>query len=116
MFGSMKSLTGAWQWTLIILSLLTDSGRHHQNNSWSQIDAEDAAGCQRRYSSAAPLVSHLSSGAARTDKPLCAGIVLTNDGHAILREIDVAHPAAKVRTLAAMRTRLHCDKMAGWLQ
>lgn len=23
------------------------------------------------------------------------GIVLTNDGHAILREIDVAHPAAK---------------------
>jgi chaperonin GroEL (HSP60 family) len=30
---------------------------------------------------------------------LCAaaGIVLTNDGHAILREIDVSHPAAKVR-------------------
>jgi hypothetical protein len=25
-----------------------------------------------------------------------AGIVLTNDGHAILREIDVNHPAAKV--------------------
>ena len=24
------------------------------------------------------------------------GIVLTNDGHAILREIDVSHPAAKV--------------------
>eukprot|EP00878_Enallax_costatus_P016346 GHUV01017146.1.p2 GENE.GHUV01017146.1~~GHUV01017146.1.p2 ORF type:complete len:101 (+),score=15.29 GHUV01017146.1:215-517(+) len=24
------------------------------------------------------------------------GIVLTNDGHAILREIDVNHPAAKV--------------------
>ncbi len=23
------------------------------------------------------------------------GILLTNDGHAILREIDVAHPAAK---------------------
>lgn len=23
------------------------------------------------------------------------GIVLTNDGHAILREIDVSHPAAK---------------------
>lgn len=23
------------------------------------------------------------------------GIVLTNDGHAILREIDVAHPVAK---------------------
>lgn len=23
------------------------------------------------------------------------GIVLTNDGHAILREIEVAHPAAK---------------------
>jgi T-complex protein 1 subunit gamma len=29
-----------------------------------------------------------------------AGIVLTNDGHAILREIDVSHPAAKVRTSA----------------
>ena len=26
----------------------------------------------------------------------CAGIVLTNDGNAILREIDVTHPAAKV--------------------
>lgn len=25
------------------------------------------------------------------------GIVLTNDGNAILREIDVSHPAAKVR-------------------
>lgn len=25
-----------------------------------------------------------------------AGIVLTNDGHAVLREIDVGHPAAKV--------------------
>ena len=25
-----------------------------------------------------------------------AGIVLTNDGNAILREIDVSHPAAKV--------------------
>ncbi|GFH07458.1 T-complex protein 1 subunit gamma [Haematococcus lacustris] len=24
-----------------------------------------------------------------------AGVVLTNDGHAILREIDVVHPAAK---------------------
>ena len=28
--------------------------------------------------------------------PPRAGIVLTNDGHAILREIDVNHPAAKV--------------------
>lgn len=27
---------------------------------------------------------------------LTSGIVLTNDGNAILREIDVAHPAAKV--------------------
>jgi hypothetical protein len=27
---------------------------------------------------------------------MIAGIVLTNDGHAILREIDVTHPAAKV--------------------
>ena len=26
------------------------------------------------------------------------GIVLTNDGNAILREIDVSHPAAKVST------------------
>ena len=26
-----------------------------------------------------------------------AGIVLTNDGNAILREIDVSHPAAKVK-------------------
>jgi chaperonin GroEL (HSP60 family) len=28
-----------------------------------------------------------------------AGIVLTNDGNAILREIDVSQPAAKVRLL-----------------
>lgn len=28
------------------------------------------------------------------------GIVLTNDGNAILREIDVSHPAAKVRIRA----------------
>lgn len=27
---------------------------------------------------------------------MLTGIVLTNDGRAILREIDVAHPAAKV--------------------
>jgi hypothetical protein len=26
----------------------------------------------------------------------CSGIVITNDGNAILREIDVSHPAAKV--------------------
>lgn len=25
-----------------------------------------------------------------------AGIVVTNDGNAILRELDIAHPAAKV--------------------
>ncbi len=31
-----------------------------------------------------------------------AGIILTNDGNAILREIDVAHPAAKVSTELAM--------------
>ena len=29
--------------------------------------------------------------------PLPKGIVLTNDGNAILREIDVSHPAAKAR-------------------
>ena len=29
---------------------------------------------------------------------ILAGIVLTNDGNAILREIDVSHPAAKVFT------------------
>ena len=32
-----------------------------------------------------------------TDHLCPAGIVLTNDGNAILREIDVSHPAAKVR-------------------
>jgi hypothetical protein len=31
------------------------------------------------------------------NNPFAAGIVLTNDGNAILREIDVSHPAAKVR-------------------
>lgn len=28
---------------------------------------------------------------------MLAGIVVTNDGNAILRELDLAHPAAKVR-------------------
>jgi hypothetical protein len=35
-----------------------------------------------------------------------AGIVLTNDGNAILREIDVSHPAAKARR--AQRARACC--------
>ena len=39
------------------------------------------------------LVCHVSP----TLSLACAGIVLTNDGNAILREIDVTHPAAKVR-------------------
>lgn len=41
----------------------------------------------------------LSSGFQRYGRFSCfshAGIVLSNDGHAILRELDVAHPAAKV--------------------
>jgi hypothetical protein len=33
------------------------------------------------------------------------GIVLTNDGHAILREIDVTHPAAKVNGLGDHTSR-----------
>lgn len=37
--------------------------------------------------------------------PPHAGIVLTNDGHAILREIDVTHPAAKVRENAELNLR-----------
>jgi hypothetical protein len=36
-----------------------------------------------------------------------AGIVLTNDGHAILREIDVTHPAAKVKCPAALCALWH---------
>lgn len=35
---------------------------------------------------------------------LFAGIVLTNDGHAILREIDVTHPAAKVERSGGLAT------------
>jgi hypothetical protein len=31
--------------------------------------------------------------------PASAGIVVTNDGNAILREIDIAHPAAKVHQM-----------------
>jgi len=60
------------------------------------------------------------------------GIVLTNDGHAILREIEVAHPAAKsmielsrtqdeevgdgtttVIILGRHKHPLHCFSMAG---
>ena len=35
--------------------------------------------------------------------PTSSGIVLTNDGNAILREIDVTHPAAKVRVPPSAR-------------
>jgi hypothetical protein len=31
---------------------------------------------------------------------LLSGIVVTNDGNAILRELDIAHPAAKARSLS----------------
>jgi T-complex protein 1 subunit gamma len=34
------------------------------------------------------------------------GIVLTNDGHAILREIEVSHPAAK-SMIELARTQVH---------
>ena len=34
------------------------------------------------------------------------GIVLTNDGHAILREIEVAHPAAKSVVIELSRTQV----------
>lgn len=37
-----------------------------------------------------------------------AGIVLTNDGNAILREIDVSHPAAKVTALWPPLPHLMC--------
>jgi hypothetical protein len=43
--------------------------------------------------------SHAAAAAAAGAAGAAAGIVLTNDGHAILREIDVSHPAAKVRTM-----------------
>eukprot|EP00955_Chlamydomonas_euryale_P010039 107658-Chlamydomonas_euryale.AAC.11 len=58
--------------------------RYHPHDPGAPVDAEDAAGRVRRN------VQH--------DMFVCrAGIVLTNDGNAILREIDVSHPAAKVR-------------------
>lgn len=46
------------------------------------------------------------------------GIVLTNDGHAILREIEVAHPAAKSmielsRTQVRNTNVLHVDYADG---
>ncbi len=44
----------------------------------------------------------------------CAGIILTNDGNAILREIDVSHPAAKVWPFAL--SLLHLSQHCVWLQ
>jgi len=46
---------------------------------------------QLRAQRESPACAHVSS-----DWCLRPGIVLTNDGNAILREIDVSHPAAKV--------------------
>jgi T-complex protein 1 subunit gamma len=65
---------------------LTDGRRCHQDMSRTQGDVEDDFGPYGWY-----LVSveiHHGGGEAEI-------IRLTNDGHAILREIDVAHPAAK---------------------
>lgn len=39
---------------------------------------------------------HLLSGYVDLISALLEGIVVTNDGNAILRELDLAHPAAKV--------------------
>lgn len=39
------------------------------------------------------------------------GIVVTNDGNAILRELDVAHPAAKVLTFAFLYLMLFLLKL-----
>lgn len=43
--------------------------------------------------------SLLHKGISDASLKASAGIVLTNDGNAILREIDVSHPAAKVRSM-----------------
>ena len=37
-----------------------------------------------------------------------AGIVVTNDGNAILRELDIAHPAAKVCGMFVLSLSLAC--------
>jgi len=42
------------------------------------------------------------------------GIVLTNDGHAILREIEVAHPAAK-SMIELSRTQVWPFSLLYWL-
>jgi len=54
-----------------------------------------AAASGRKKGQANPL--HHDSLTLPVPTPSFTGIVLTNDGHAILREIDVTHPAAKVR-------------------
>jgi hypothetical protein len=54
--------------------------------------------CPRRADALPPFFLHTTN-QLRNRPP---GIVLTNDGHAILREIDVNHPAAKV---GGVRTR-----------
>jgi hypothetical protein len=56
-----------------------------------------AAGRARSRAAAAPPRRAAPPAAAPPHPaPSAPGIVLTNDGHAILREIDVTHPAAKV--------------------
>ena len=99
---------------------------HHPHHARSPLHAEDDPGRFRRCVSRETRPDHparndfppivgtwRSDGFSRTPPPPCdldrpadadrpallnpAGIVLTNDGNAILREIDVTHPAAKVR-------------------
>ena len=63
-----------------------DRCRCHSDMSWAQGNVEDDPGSYGRYPVSWARLC------ARCHLTLFS---LTNDGHAILREIDVAHPAAK---------------------
>jgi hypothetical protein len=70
-----------------------DGRRCHPNMSRSESDAEDDLGPYGRHP-VRPLRCFAHS-SARHLELMMIHISITNDGNSILREIDVAHPAAK---------------------
>ena len=93
------------------LSASAGGGGHRADHTWTTCNAEDAFGRQWRCALAACAAIACCRLHAVAWCRVCltghsllcrlAGIILTNDGNAILREIDVAHPAAKVRLHAS---------------
>jgi hypothetical protein len=83
-------------WRRLTFRACTDGSGCHPNVSWTQGDVKDDLGPHGR--NLVSLLIDVPPAIKWQIKTYTSWFVLqrlTNDGHAILREIDVAHPAAK---------------------